>query len=135
MKEIKKINHVGIRVSCLDKSKLFYEKLGFEFIAGPLGPEPVAIMVHPSGININFILNSTDKTPKNYLMDIDDKHTGYTHMALEVSDMDSIIDKLKKLEITISDGPINLENGTSMLFIRDPDLNVIEFNQPSKYKK
>ena len=34
-----------------------YEKLGFEFIAGPVGPEPVAIMEHPSGININFILN------------------------------------------------------------------------------
>lgn len=63
MKEITRINHVGIRVASLEASRKFYEKLGFEFIAGPLGPEPVAIMEHPTGININFILNTnSDKT-------------------------------------------------------------------------
>ena len=44
MKEIKRINHVGLRVSNLKTSRAFYAKLGFEFIAGPIGPEPVAIM-------------------------------------------------------------------------------------------
>ena len=58
MKEITRINHIGIRVAKLDASRAFYEKLGFEFIIGPVGPEPVAIMEHPSGVNINFILNA-----------------------------------------------------------------------------
>ena len=57
MKEITRINHLGLRVKDLDVSRDFYEKLGFIFLAGPVGPEPVAIMEHPSGVNINFILN------------------------------------------------------------------------------
>ena len=74
MKEITRINHVGLRVCDLDISRPFYEKLGFEFIIGPVGPEPVAIMEHPSGVNINFILNSTDTKTLNVLMDVDGKH-------------------------------------------------------------
>ena len=31
MKEITRINHVGLRVNNLDISRTFYEKLGFEF--------------------------------------------------------------------------------------------------------
>jgi lactoylglutathione lyase len=48
MKEITRINHVGLRVKNLDVTRSFYEKLGFLFLVGPVGPEPVAIMEHPS---------------------------------------------------------------------------------------
>ncbi|MFK8050828.1 MAG: VOC family protein [Halioglobus sp.] len=51
MNEITGINHVGLRVKDLEVSRRFYEQLGFEFIVGPVGPEPVAIVEHPSGIN------------------------------------------------------------------------------------
>jgi len=54
MKEITGINHIGIRVSDLESARSFYERLGFILIAGPLGPEPVAMMTHPSGVTINF---------------------------------------------------------------------------------
>ena len=40
------------------RARKFYEQLGFVFLAGPMGPEPVAIMEHPSGVNINLILNA-----------------------------------------------------------------------------
>lgn len=60
MKQITSINHVGIRVRDLKTSRAFYEQLGFEFIIGPIGPKPVAIMEHPSGVNRNFILNASD---------------------------------------------------------------------------
>jgi len=90
VKEINRLNHIGIRVSNLDKSRKFYEKIGFEFIVGPIGPEPVAIMEHPSGININFILNANQEGVENVLMDISLKHTGYTHMALEVTNLESV---------------------------------------------
>jgi lactoylglutathione lyase len=49
MKEITRINHVGLRVSSLEVARAFYSKLGFEFIVGPIGPEPVAIMEHAVG--------------------------------------------------------------------------------------
>jgi len=70
MQQITRINHVGLRVRDLEVSRTFYAKLGFEFLGGPMGPEPVAIIEHPSGVNINLILNaSSDASPTNVLMD------------------------------------------------------------------
>ncbi len=132
MKEITRINHIGLRVKNLETSRQFYEKLGFEFLVGPVGPEPVATMEHPSGVNINFILNSTDEIPSNILMDIPDKHTGYTHIALEVTDLDSVQEFLQQNKISITEGPITTPDGALLIFIRDPDENVIEFHKPAQ---
>ena len=128
--DIQRINHVGIRVRDLAATRTFYEQLGFEFVAGPVGPEPVAIMKHPGGVVLNFILNATDNQPAdNILMDRDAKLTGYTHMALEVPDLDAARDELNRLGIPLSGGPIDVGEARFM-FIRDPDLNVVELNQP-----
>lgn len=129
MKEITRVNHLGIRVKNLKTSRAFYEKLGFIFIAGPIGPEPVAIMEHPSGININFILNGDANCTENKLMDIPQKHTGYTHVALEVTSAESALKSVKALGIEIT-GEVEFE-GAMFFFIRDPDRNVIEFHQPA----
>jgi len=130
MQEIKRINHIGLRITNLEKSRTFYEKLGFVFIAGPIGPEPVAIMEHPSGININFILNADDKETLNVLMDVEDKHTGYTHVALEITDLVSVQKQLAAFGYPITEGPITTPDGAKFIFIRDPDSNVIEFHLP-----
>lgn len=130
MIDIRRVNHLGIRVRDLAQSRRFYEQLGFEFIVGPVGPEPVAIMRHPGGIVINFILNTSDDAPEsNVLMDTDTKLPGYTHVALEVPDLDAAMAELEQLEISLSGGPIDVGDARFM-FIRDPDGNVIEFNQP-----
>ena len=131
MKDITRINHVGIRVKDLATSRSFYEKLGFIFIEGPVGPEPVAVMEHPSGININFILNAANSESKNVLMDIPEKYTGYTHMALEVASLASITNQLKDKQIDITGGPITIPSGAQFIFVRDPDDNVIEFHKPA----
>ncbi|MEH6551697.1 MAG: VOC family protein [Pseudomonadales bacterium] len=131
MKEITRINHVGLRVCNLEVTRDFYAKLGFEFIIGPIGPEPVAIMEHPSGVNINFILNSSDKTTLNVLMDVPEKHTGFTHIAIEVTDLESAQKYLESINYNITEGPIVTPEGASFIFIRDPDDNVIEFHKPA----
>jgi len=128
MKQITRVNHIGIRVHDLTKARDFYQQLGFEFIIGPVGPEPVAIMEHPCGININFILNAAEKTSENILMDVPVKYAGYTHVALEVDDMSAVIEQLNELTITITEGPVEFPTGIST-FIRDQDLNVVEFHQ------
>lgn len=129
MKEITRINHVGLRVKSLEVSRTFYEKLGFLFLVGPVGPEPVAIMEHPSGVNINFILNADMGSTENVLMDIPKNHTGYTHIALEVTDVKSASNKIESLGIVITE---RVEHeGAKFFFIRDPDYNVIEFHQPA----
>jgi lactoylglutathione lyase len=129
MKEITRINHLGLRVKDLDVSRAFYEQLGFEFIAGPLGPEPVAIMEHPSGVNINFILNAAPDCTENVLMDMPIKHTGYTHVALEVTSAEAAKKSIRALGIAITE-EVAFE-GAQFFFIRDPDMNVIEFHQPA----
>lgn len=129
MEEISGINHVGIRITNFERTRKFYEQLGFVFIAGPIGPEPVAIMEHPSGVNINFILNADSGITENILMDIPERHPGYTHMALNVTHIETIEQAIRKIGIKITEGPVTLPDGGIMLFIRDPDKNVIELHQ------
>ena len=119
-----------MRVRDLAATREFYERLGFEFLAGPVGPEPVAIMEHPSGVNINFILNaSPDASPDNLLMDVSEKHTGYTHIALEITDAESVEKQLGAAGIEITE---KVEFGDAyFFFVRDPDGNVIEFHKPA----
>ncbi len=126
MQAITRINHIGLRVGNFEVARDFYAQLGFKYITGPGGPEPVAIVEHPCGININFILNANQNDTVNQLMDVPTKYTGYTHVALEVTDAQQVIDELTALGIKLSGGPIQHPTGTSF-FIRDPDQNVIEF--------
>ena len=86
-------------------------------------------MEHPSGVNINFILNADTECKENVLMDTPEKNTGYTHVALEVTSAESALKKLKEQGITITE-EVEFE-GAQFFFIRDPDKNVIEFHQPS----
>lgn len=131
MMQILKINHVGLRVRSLETARRFYEKIGFELTAGPIGPEPVAIMEHPSGININFVLNaSQDASPTNLLMDVTAKHTGYTHIALEVDDLQSAEREIHAAGIDVTE-TVRIPNGAEFFFVRDPDDNVLEFHQPA----
>ena len=50
--------HIGVRVHDLERSVRCYELLGFTKTAGPVGPEPVAILDHPSGLELNLVLNA-----------------------------------------------------------------------------
>lgn len=130
MQQITRINHVGLRVRDLAVARAFYERLGFEFLGGPMGPEPVAIVEHPSGVNINFILNaSSDASPTNVLMDEQAKHTGFTHIALEISDAEAVKRQLEDRDIAITES-VEYE-GAVFFFVRDPDGNVIEFHKPA----
>jgi lactoylglutathione lyase len=130
VKQITRINHLGLRVRDLAIARSFYEKLGFEFLGGPMGPEPVAIVEHPSGVNINFILNaSPDASPTNILMDEPAKHTGFTHIALEITDTEAVKQQLDGNDIAITE-EVEYE-GAIFFFVRDPDGNVIEFHKPA----
>lgn len=123
------VAHLGIRVSNLEDSRRFYETLGFTFVAGPMGPEPVAIMTHPCGVDINFILNAPGRPEQNVLQDVPEKHPGYTHVALAVADLDRAVAHLGRAGVSIKSGPMNYPGGARGLFLRDPDLNTVELYQ------
>lgn len=126
---IQGLAHIGVRVHDLERSVRFYELLGFVKTAGPLGPEPVAILEHPSGLEINLILNARGADQANILMDVPEKHPGITHFALLCADIAAAQQQLAALDIPLSGGPIRLGPHASGIFVRDPDRNVIELHQ------
>jgi lactoylglutathione lyase len=125
--EVTGFGHVGIRVHDLERSVAFYELLGFKKIVGPVGPEPVAILVHPSGIEINLILNAADADVANPLMDSEEKLPGYTHMALVVKDLEQAAEVLEASGFPVS-GRLEVPSGLRAIFVRDPDRNVVELD-------
>ena len=129
--EITGVAHIGIRVHDLDRARAFYELLGFRFVVGPIGPEPVAILSHPAGVEINLILNAASPEADNILMDMPVKHAGYTHMALSIADIEHTVAGLEAAGVTITEGPVDFPGGARAIFVRDPDRNVIELNQPA----
>ena len=121
--------HIGIRVHDLERSVAFYELLGFTKTAGPIGPEPVAILDHPSGVEINLVLNAPKESEPNVLMDVPHKHPGITHFALLRPDIMAAKRTLEAAGFPLSGGPIRFETGATAIFVRDPDRNVVELDQ------
>jgi lactoylglutathione lyase len=116
--------HVGIRVHNLARSRQFYELFGFKLAWGPFGPEQVTAMTHPSGLEINLIVNASAAKSSNVLMDVPEKHAGFTHIALKIGDVAATEAALVGAGVPITghrgETPVNA------LFVRDPDGNVIE---------
>src|SRR5882672_11396535 len=98
--------HIGIRVYDLERSVRFYALLGFTKTAGPIGPEPVAILDHPSGVELNLVLNAPSANEPNVLMDIPMKHPGITHFALLCPDIVAAKERLEAAGIPLSGGPV-----------------------------
>ena len=121
--------HIGIRVHELERSIRFYALLGFEKTVGPIGPEPVAILEHPSGVELNLILNAPNASGPNVLMDVPEKHPGITHFALLCPDIMAAKQRLEAAGFALSGGPVRFPTGAQAIFIRDPDRNVIELHQ------
>ncbi len=121
--------HIGIRVHDLERSVRFYALLGFTKTLGPIGPEPVAILDHPSGVEINLVINAPSEREPNVLMDVPDKHAGITHIALLCPDILAAQARLEAEGIALSGGPVRFGPQAQGIFVRDPDGNVIELHQ------
>jgi len=128
MIHIQKIDHIGIRIHDKERSVTFYKTLGFEFIRDLGYDEGHPIMMqHPSGVVLNLLGPSTVTVDENVLMDIQQKHAGYTHIALRVDSIDHALETLQQYNYPIT-GKMQFEKMRA-IFIRDPDRNVIEFNE------
>ena len=127
MIEVTNVDHLGIRVTNETGSIAFYERLGFKVERRADG-DTVTILRNSHGIELNLVYNGVDSTGgKNILMDVPEKHTGYTHMALNVGSISKALYELKEQNIEISQGPVSFgRSDAASFFIRDPDRNVIE---------
>ena len=127
MIDIEKIDHVGIRIRDKARSIEFYAGLGFELLAdaGFDKGHPI-IMRHPSGVVINLLGPSSAEKDENILMDVAEKYAGYTHISLKVTSLDDLEAFLGEQGIPVTGRFIFKD--MRALFIRDPDKNVIEFD-------
>jgi len=115
-----------------DRAQAFYEQLGFVFDPDEDAPRGRSIgLVNDAGARINLIYNG--RLPDdggNILMDIADKWPGYTHAAFLVDSIDDLVAWLGQCGIPITEGPSVFGHGRrKVCFIRDPDRNVIEFDE------
>jgi len=126
MIEIEEIDHIGIRVADLGRAMEFYGALGFEIVYR--NPEdPVAVIKNDQGVELNLVHNAGQGTgEKNILMDVDEKYPGITHVALKVRSLKDAMETLDENGIRISQGPVVFNSGNVSVFVRDPDLNVVE---------
>ena len=126
MIEIKDVAHIGIRVANEAIAMKFYELLGFKLRMRATG-DAVTIMTTDAGVEINLVINANDnRGGKNILMDVPEKIPGLTHIAYNVKSIKKTMTVLAENSIEIRQGPVKFPNGHVAIFIRDPDLNVLE---------
>ena len=124
---IEQVDHFGIRVTDKARALAFYARLGFK-LEHEVDFDAVVIIKNAAGVELNLIVNGVDRTGgKNILMDVPEKHPGFTHVAFRVADIRRAIAVLKEAEIAITQGPVTFGDGHVSLFVRDPDRNTIEF--------
>ena len=126
---VKSYEHVGIRVTDRERATKFYEAFGWrEEIDLP--EHHANEMVNEEGVYINLIFNGVPREGGlNVLQDEPVKMPGMTHIAFIVDDLAALIAKLNQEGIPISGGPHIYSNRRKLIFVRDPDGNVLEFNE------
>ena len=125
------LDHVGIRVTDLAVAEAFYARLGFLRDPEEFSQEARACgLVHGNGMRIHLIFNGEAAAEGNVLLDAAVKRPGYTHAAFVIESMAALVAWLRAEGIAITEGPVVMGHGRrSVCFIRDPDLNVLEFNE------
>ena len=121
--------HVGIRVTDRDAARAFYAALGWRE-AIDLPQYAANEMVNDAGVYINLIFNGAKRPEgRNILQDEPVKYPGVTHAAFIVEDLDHLLTRVTELGIKVTEGPVIYSGRRKVVFIRDPDGNVLEFNE------
>lgn len=131
--DIARVDHIGIRVRDLERAMKFYALLGFR-LDHKAANDAVAIIRNEHEVEINLVYNANaDAGGKNILMDVGEKYPGYTHVALAVSSIRATIEALRQHGVRITQGPVAFgRDGHVSVFVRDPDLNVVELRGRSE---
>lgn len=131
----KGIQHLGIPVTNLENSVIFYSRLGFTKIHDSAVDVPeekdriVVAFIEQKGIVIE-LYQVTQQARK----ELDSRNDGHVdHIAFDVDDVDKAFSELKQAGLVIiEDKPVSLdfwERGCKYFTVRGPDGEKLEFNQ------
>ena len=119
--------HFSFTVGDIDRSVAFYEALGFE--------ERRRMPIRDEAINVFMGLpGDGDRLELTYNHGVDsyEMGTGYNHIAVTVSDLDSVLSGLADQGIAPEKPPYSVrEGGSRLCFVRDPDGYRIELIEKS----
>jgi lactoylglutathione lyase len=110
--------HTCYRITHIDRSVSFYEKLGFEERRRqPIRDEATNVFMGLPGdgdrLELTFNHGRTDPY---------EIGTGYGHIALTVDDLDATLERLAEVGIEPEKPPYTVrEGGSRLCFVRDPD--------------
>lgn len=129
MPRILSYEHVGIRVTDRETAVRFYKMLGFDMVLD-LPAHHANEMTNDAGVTINLIFNGVKREAnRNILLDEPVKWPGMTHPAFIVDDLDALLTKLAHEGVKVTEGPHLIGERRRAFFVRDPDGNVLEFNE------
>jgi lactoylglutathione lyase len=110
--------HTCYRITDIDRSVDFYEKLGFEEMRRmdlPDGATNVFMGLPGDGDRLELTFNHGRTDPYEI-------GTGYGHIALTVDDLDATLERLAEVGIEPEKPPYTVrEGGSRLCFVRDPD--------------
>ena len=120
--------HTCYRITDIDRSVSFYEKLGFEEMARrPIRDEATNVFMGLPGDGARLELTYNHGRDEPY-----DVGTGYGHIALTVDDLDVVLERLAGEGIRPERPPYTVrEGGSRLCFVRDPDDYRIELLEKS----
>jgi catechol 2,3-dioxygenase-like lactoylglutathione lyase family enzyme len=119
------IQHVGIPTTDINKTIKFYQNLGFELAFSTTDDS--------GNLDVAF-LKLKNLIIETYIEGTELSQTGsINHIAIDVSDVEKVFEKLKEKEFEILDEEINFlpfwENGVRFFTIKGPNNEQIEFSE------
>ena len=113
--------HTMVRITDPEKSRAFYEALGFEFSRDMdivrNGEVEATNYFFSMGGNENVLELTFNHDGRTYEMG-----DAYGHVAIAVDDLDETLSRLKEQEIEAEREPYRVrEGGSRLCFVRDPD--------------
>ena len=109
--------HTCYRITDIDRSVAFYEKLGFEEVGRfPIRDEAINVFMGLPGDGARLELTY------NHGVSEYDLGTGYNHIAISADDLDATLARLAEHGIEPEKPPYSVrEGGSRIAFVRDPD--------------
>lgn len=126
--------HAGINTKCLDTSLNFYNSLGFKLM------ERFSREIDKGTLEVAFIDNGgvtleLYQLPESVPYDV--TRCGIEHLALEVTDLRKVQEKILSLGYAIDEGPVHHSRkyyDVDFILIRGPDGERVEFDMIMRKK-